>query len=128
MSDLKLDPLTGDLAIVDGDFVVVGFTNVTEDVRESIRQDLSTNLKFFFGEWFLDTLAGVPWFELVFIKNPNATVIDGLVKNVILNVPGILGLEQFSIQYIASSRAFLIEFVARTTTGPIDFGEEITVP
>jgi len=128
MSDLLLDPITNDLVIQNGDLVLVGATSDVDDIRQSIAQDIKTNLLFFLGEWFFDTTAGVPWLDDVFVKDPNPVLVDDTVKNVILNVPGVLGLETFSMSYIPSSRTFTIDFDVRTTAGPIEFSQELIVP
>ena len=58
MTDLKLDPGTGDLIVEGGMQLVDG----REEGRQRLQQALAINL----GEWFADITQGLPW-----IKNPN---------------------------------------------------------
>ena len=58
MTDLKLDPGTGDLIVEGGLQLVEG----SEEGRQRLQQALAINL----GEWFADVTQGLPW-----IENPN---------------------------------------------------------
>lgn len=55
MTDIKLNPNTGDLIIDGGMQLVEG----QEEGRQRLQQALSINL----GEWFADITAGLPWLE-----------------------------------------------------------------
>ena len=68
----------------DGDIMVTD----TGDVKltESIRQAVLIRLRWFFAEWRFNPQAGFPYFEEVFIKNPNIPKIKGLLRSEVMSV------------------------------------------
>jgi hypothetical protein len=116
--DLKLDRTTNDIYVVDGDLVLV---TASEAIVQFVKQKLRT----FLGEWFLDLSIGVPYFEEVFKKAPNLTVIDAAIKDQILSTPGIVELLEFTMDAEPATRLLRIEFKARAIEGVINFSEVI---
>ena len=108
------DPFFGDLKITDNSLTLT-------DGLEAIRQHLQVRLQVFYGEWFLDTTVGVPWFQDILKKQPSFVVVNELLKNVILDTPGVLEILEFNFDYTASTREITLEFQALTTDGIIDF-------
>lgn len=115
MSDLRLDA-NGDLSIVNGDLSIIS------DKLE-IDQLLKQRLQFFSGEWFLDIEDGLPWFDEVFVKNPDPVILNTIFKDIILTTPGVLGLDEFDLTLDTVTRVMTLSFRARTTEGPITFEE-----
>lgn len=101
------------------DIFVTGYGIARTDGREQIAQRIKTRLQLFFGEWFLDRNAGVPWLEQILIKNPRATIVQGVLKQTIIRTPGVLELTAFSITDINQERAVSVNFTVRTTDGTI---------
>lgn len=66
MTDLRLDPLTHDLAFADGDLQVTGIRGNLDSEKEEIVQRLEHRLLTTLGEWSFDTDAGVNYFGIVF--------------------------------------------------------------
>jgi hypothetical protein len=64
MKDLKLDLITNDIVIENGDFAWV-------EGLDLVVQILMIRLKFFYGECAFDTSRGVKYFETIYVKNPN---------------------------------------------------------
>jgi hypothetical protein len=120
MSDIALDPNTGDMLITNGSLTLV-------DGVDAITQLLSQRLKMFFGEWFLDLSLGVPYFEQVFKKNFDPVVVDTIFKDVILSTPGILRLQTFSLLYDTTQRSLSLKFQAVSTEGVVDFNEVLGI-
>ena len=117
MTDFKIDIEnggTGDLVVVDGLLVRV---ETADAVRQNLRQRLIT----FFGEWFLDKTLGVPYFEHVFKKQINASVLDAIFKNVIINTPGVTELLEFDIDVETSTRLMTLIFKVKASDETIDF-------
>lgn len=79
--DFKLD-LDGDLAIENGDFVLISG-------HDAVAQDISTCLKTGRGEWVLDENVGIPFFDFIFVKNPNRLIINAIITEAIESRPGI---------------------------------------
>ena len=103
-----------DLIIEKGQFKRV------EDGAETV-QHVRTRLQFYLEEWFLDLLAGVPYFQQVFTKPANLANIESIFKTKILNTPGVELLTEFSMNYEGGSeRTLTVEFSAITIFGEID--------
>ena len=77
--DILLDS-NGDLAFKGTDIVLAN----------SVRQKIKIRLKWFFQEWRWDDEAGVPYFEYLFVKNPDIDQIKELVEEQIFNVDEII--------------------------------------
>lgn len=119
MSDFKLDiDGDGDLVIENGDLVLV-------DGSEAVRQNLLQNLRMFRGEWFLAQDQGVPYYENILIKNPNPDVVDGALKSVIINTPGVLELLSFTLDYDDSNRRLTLDFEVRVSDGTLIFNDAL---
>ena len=108
---------TGDLAIENGDLLVLGDTDETR--VQYIRQKLSCRFKFFVKEWFLDQREGIPYYRDVFVKNPNLALIRSLFMRVLTKCPGVLDVPVFSLDYDASNRSLRFDFQAVVTGGVI---------
>lgn len=90
------------------------------DFAETV-QHVRTRLLFYRGEWFLNTEAGVPYFDQIFTKPVNLANIESILKTTILTTPGITKLLQFSMDYEgASNRRLSVSFSAETEYGDID--------
>jgi hypothetical protein len=103
MSDLKIDPDTGDLLIESGDLVM------TKEA-DAIRQHISQRLKSFAGEWFLDLDAGLPYYRDILVKNPNTLVVSGLIQEEIIKTPGVIELRSFEFVHEKATRALTVKF------------------
>ena len=110
----------GDILIEQNKFSIV--TKVDE-----VKQNLRQNLKTFLGEWFLNTGLGVPYFEDIFIKNPNAISIEAAFKNAILGTIGVRELIQFDLNLDSSRRELSYTFRAVVLDEVIDFSEVVRV-
>lgn len=118
MIDLGLDPSTGDLALVERGAILI------EDV-DQIAQNLAIRLRFFQGEWYLDTTAGLPYFESFFLKNPNQIQIQSFLLDEIANTEGVQEILDFSSTYDGTTRTFGVRFIARTVLGLIEIDQEL---
>ena len=121
MSDLQLDSNT------ESDLLLTANSLTLTTGREAIRQHIQTTLRLFQGEWFLDTTAGVPWYQDILVKGPSFAVVSAVLRNAILDVEGVLLLVTFDMDFVASTRLMTLEFSVETTEGNIDFSELIEV-
>ena len=63
--DIAVDVNISDIVLTDdGDIMLI-------DNAERVAQQIVISLRFWLGEWFLDTSLGVPYLEYVLVKNPN---------------------------------------------------------
>lgn len=111
MRDLALDPETHDLLIQNFDLVL------NADL-ESVRQAVSVRLQFFYGEWFLDITEGIKYYEYILVKNPDLSLVSGIIKTAILNTPNVKEILDYSQAYDSVARSLTVSFRANT-----DFGE-----
>lgn len=112
MNDLLLDPLTHDLDTSSLDLVVV-------KGAERVRQNIDIKLKFWRGEWFLDTEAGTPYLEDILGKRVSLAGAIAAVRASILEVADVNGLPSFSYTFNRQTRQFDYNFEAATSLGLI---------
>jgi hypothetical protein len=95
--------------------------SVLSDSNE-IDQNIRIRLQFYKGEWFLDTEAGVPYFEDILIKNPDLIEVDRIFKVAILEAPEVDRITEFSSSFDSSNRTYSVTFRAVSI-----YGEEIVI-
>lgn len=76
---------------------------------EAIRLRLLARLQFFLGEWFLDTRQGMPYFQAVFIKNPELTLIQSIFRRAILSTPGVSSIIRLETRLDSANRRFIVD-------------------
>lgn len=105
-----------DLQIRDGQLVLL--------TRESAvaATQLRNRFQFVKGEFFLDTRQGIPFFEFVFVKNPDVLLIKQLFKQVIVTTPGVTELLDMSVSFDAKERKLSFSFLARAEDGQVISG------
>jgi hypothetical protein len=118
MSDILQDP--------EGDILIENNSPAIVEGIEEIRQRITQRLRTFYGEWFLDTSAGVRYLQEVLKKNPNAVLRDAILKSEITGTPGVESLESYSFIVDGASRTGRVSFRARTISGNIQ--AEVAVP
>lgn len=116
MSDLRLDVASHDLLIENFNF------SLTEDDDESVAQRLKIRLGFFLGEWFLNTNAGVPYFEKILKKHNESektanNVVDPIIRRVILLTGGVEAILSYESSFNRGDREYSIDFTVRSQTG-----------
>jgi len=110
MSDILLDTTTHDIEIENYDFeLVTGIDKVVQQIK--------IRLLFFKGEWFLDTLQGLPFYDDIFVKNPNIPNIDNIIKSEIVNTPNVKELLSYESDYDNTNRSLTITFEVDTLYG-----------
>lgn len=107
MADFALDA-TGDLDVSGGTLhAVYG--------REAVAQEVRIGVRFFLGEWFLDTRIGIPYFTDIFRKNPNLGLIRDIFRRAIESVPGVLAVTDITLDFDAPTRKLSLNFACTTT-------------
>lgn len=95
---LAIDPATNDLFTrVDGQLAVV---RGAEAVGQHVRQRLKT----FAGEWFLDTVAGVPWLREVLGRQYDPALAEAVIKAEILDTDGVTDISSISVRFNRQTR------------------------
>lgn len=119
MIDLYFDEITKDVLITDFDLVLI------RDVDE-LKQYLISSLRLVRGEWRLDVTAGIPYVEEVLGKLGQEKTVQGsmaVIKEAILNTPGVNSLLQFEPVLDSSNRSVTLTFKVDTIYGPVEVRE-----
>ena len=108
-----------DIIIENGNFKLV------EDGAHTV-QAVRSRLLAYLNEWFLDTSSGVPYFEKIFIKPANLGNVESILKQKILQTPGVNLIVEFTMVFDRVSRGLEISFSAETDYGIIN-NLEVTI-
>lgn len=112
--DLSSD---NDIVMIDGGLPLV---TGLEELRQLVTQVLAS----FEGDWFLNLDSGMPYFQTILVKATSVAQIEGIYLETIANIPGILDIETFNLEFEAQSRTLDISFRARTTDGVLNFNTD----
>ena len=96
---------TGDLGVVDG--------------GQEIGQLILMRLRWFLGEWFLDTTQGVPWRQQVLGQTSLTPEAEQRLQNTILSTPGVQQIAQWQASVDARQRVLRVAFCAIVTGGTV---------
>ena len=118
--DLKLGRFTHDLSIDKFDLSLI-------DKSDRIIQQIKIRVHFFFSEWFLNTMAGIPYYQDVVVKNADIARVEAVFKEAIMTTPDVLELLSFSMDFDAKLRKLAINFRVRSTYGIIEGKEGVVV-
>lgn len=113
------------LDLTTGDIVTSGVQFITE--RDEIAQTIRTRLKLFLAEYFRNINDGTPWFQSILNKRGTVTSKDAIIKQRIVQTPGVIELVSFSTDYDINLRKYSITAAVDTQFGtvPINFSESI---
>lgn len=120
MSTYRLATIVDDYNPVVGDLYMTPAGDLewfAADDLDAIAQHMRNRYRFFLGEWFLDTRLGFPYLERVLIKGYDARSVESLLRQVALDTPGILRLDEFTFTVDATDRSARVDFVAITEAG-----------
>lgn len=104
----------------DNDLLMVSgrLARLTDRAAEIV-QRLAARFRFFLATWFLDRRLGVPYFQAIFIKNPDLGVIRQLFQSLILTTPGVVEVVSLALDHITTTRELRFDFTARVDTGQL---------
>lgn len=100
--------------IVDNDILVVNGVISLVSGKAQIAQHVRHRLLHFAGEWFLDTSAGIPYFEEILVRNLDVINAENIFKRVILTTPNIDRLLTFSLDFQQKERLLQVSFTAKS--------------
>ena len=98
--DMDISAQTGDISLV-----------------ESPMQEIQVRLLWFAKEWIFNESLGFPYFEYVFIKNPDLAYIKSLMKAEILSVEHVLSVPDLTIDVDRRTRKATVWFTVKTDEG-----------
>jgi len=103
-----------------GDYSINSFI----DQSAATIQAVTTRLRLFKGEWFLNLDSGVPWFQRVFVKPARLGEIERIIRSTILQTEGVDKLTKFDLVFDSSTRKLSVGFEGTTIYGD-EFSEVI---
>lgn len=115
MIDLKLTA-SGDLELS-----AAGDISATDSIVQAVR----IRLLWFLDEWRLGPELGFPYFEHLFVKNPNETKLKYLIRETVMSVEGVNNVEEITISVDRKTRDAAISFTF--TTDEDTYREEVTI-
>ena len=118
MIDLKLDTIDHDL-----DLSSFGLELISD--LDRLEQKIKIVLLFFFAEWFLDTTVGIKYHEIIFVANPNLTLIDSLFKTAILEINEVQELLAYDSNFDSTNRSFSLTFTVQSNIGQLTTSQGI---
>jgi hypothetical protein len=121
--DEAVDPKTGDLMFNEDRGAYSDYINDGGIVagKDQVRQNIEDRLRMVYGEWFLNTEIGVPWFDKVFVKNPDLSAIDIILKSTILDTLEVTELLAYKSALDRTRRKFSVTFTALSIYGDVVF-------
>lgn len=96
---------------------------ITVSDAEAVAQRVRQHLETYAGEWFLNTDVGVGWFEFVYVTPFDQGVAESVIKEAILNVPGVEEIIEFVVSVDRNARRFSLDRVSVRT----EFDSEVRV-
>lgn len=126
-------PTLPDAATVDPaalPFAALALVEATGDIEippriikgvDAIRQQIRSRLLFFRGEWFLDKRQGMPYYQAVFVKNPNIALVQSVFRQAILSTPGVKSIAKLETTLDAATRTFTLSPLEIVLTGGVVF-------
>lgn len=96
----------------DGDLFVSPSGDIV--LSDSVAQKINIRLKWFEGEWRWNEDEGLPYFEELFVKNPDTDSFEGMIREKIFEVDEVTEVRNVSIVYDEESRKAYIQYTALT--------------
>jgi hypothetical protein len=107
-----------------GDLALRNHSPYWIDGPDYTRQKLSARFKFFKAEWFMNRLEGVPYYEQVFVHNPDLDVVSSLFKRIIVTCPGVISLGRYAMVLDPVKRRGGFAFKAKCDGGEFEVKPE----
>ena len=108
--DLRADSVGG-LEVVDG--------------LESVRQRIIFALRFWLGEWYLNSGDGAPYRPEIFRKPTSAGLAGVIITNRIRGVDGVTGVSNVSVELDPMQRHFTYSASVQTEFGDLTIGDTV---
>jgi hypothetical protein len=105
-----MDVNTNDIVLVNNDVIMI-------DDAAKIAQQILITLRFWLGEWFLNTTEGVPYLEYILVKQPNMAHIRQILTEQIQSVEGVKAVTDMELTFDQRERHLLVEYTADTDYG-----------
>lgn len=120
MSDLALD-VNNELDLTSGAVELI-------DGIDAVVQHLKLRFLLIAGEWFRDRNVGVPYFQRIFVKNPDLALLRAIFRRVALTTPGVDEIEDLVLTYENATRSLTVRIVGVSqNAGPFVFETPLVI-
>jgi hypothetical protein len=110
VSDLALDPVTGDLLVQGGDLVLI-------QGAAAIAQDWAKRMTLFKGEWKLDRRVGIDFQNLIFDRKPSDALLRHVFEQVTRETAGVASIERLEFGFDRRTRALTVSAAVTAVSG-----------
>jgi hypothetical protein len=105
------NPVLGDLRVAGSRLAKIA------TFGDAVRQAIAVRLRWWRGEWFLDTRQGTPWLEAVLRKGVSEASVRAVFKREIQRVEGVARVASITVSIDAATRYATIDASVITTEG-----------
>lgn len=119
-----------DIALDDGDIDLTGLELSMVEDEEAITQEIQIGMRFFQGEWALDTRVGIPYFQKIFTgeKTDRLDIIAAVYRRALLSIPGVILVDKVVVTFEEEeSRTITVDWAAQIGDGQIIDGVDALV-
>lgn len=117
MSDILAS--NGDMVFTNGELTFV-------TGQAAIAQQIEFRLKIFLGETVYDQSAGVPYIQVIFLKQTPLDSIQFILEQQVSETPGVTGITEFELDLDTLTRTLTVTGRATTIEGDVDFDVSLT--
>jgi len=96
----------------DGDIDLSKGLRFTTSTKQYAAQRLDCTLSFFLGEWFLNKLEGLPYWERIIGATPDLGLLETIYRRAILGSPAIASLPALALGFNRATRELAPTFKA----------------
>lgn len=96
---------------------VGGKMSLVRNNAEQVAILLKNRLQFFLGEWFLDVREGIPYYDVVMVKNPDLNLLSRMFRKVILATEGVAQIDVLTADLDAALRKLTVTIRVLTDDG-----------
>jgi hypothetical protein len=97
------------------------------EITDSVRQAIKIRLLWFLNEWRFSPTFGMPYFEYIYVKNPDFELIKGFIRNAVKEVAEVIDCKEINFNLNAKTRKLSIKFIAVTSKETLKEELEIDV-
>jgi hypothetical protein len=91
---------------------------------QCVAQAISTRLKLWQGEWFLDSTAGTPWRQSILGRSVNP---DAFIKQAILGTQGVTAITSYVSALNSAARVLTVSGTAQTLYSKAPFSVNVQI-
>lgn len=108
-----------------GDYTIGTPKDFLINTPEAVAQAVTTRLKLWRGEWFVDLQDGTPWMQEILGKRQRGKSPDGAIKKRILGTQGVTELTAYSSSFDGNTRQLVISATINTLYGVAKISERL---